>query len=90
MKSGENVRFFIGNIHRLLVLIDIEFNKGSSFDSIAAQRTGLCPDMCCERERLTREYQRLYKSYELDSDTRAVRIIIPLFLLFNSEDYFCS
>ena len=70
--------------------IDIELNKGSSFDSTAAQRTGLCPDMCCERERLTREYQRLYKSYELDSDTRAVRIIIPLFLLFNSEEYFCS
>ena len=56
----------------LIFCADIELNKGSSFDAIAAQRTGLCPDMCCERERITREYQRLYKSYELDSDTRSV------------------
>lgn len=57
------------------MIIDIELNKGTSFDANAAQRTGLCPDMCCERERLTREYQRLYKSYELDPDTRSVCII---------------
>jgi hypothetical protein len=30
--------------------------------------------MCCERERLTREYQRLFKLYELDPDTRSVCI----------------
>ena len=55
------------------VSVDIEQNKGSSFDAISAQRTGLAPDMCCERERLTREFQRLCKSYEYDPDTRAVR-----------------
>jgi hypothetical protein len=62
---------------------DIELNKGSSFDAIAAQRTGLCPDMCCERERLTREYQRLYKSYELDPDTRSVCLINKISFLSN-------
>ncbi|CAF4303854.1 unnamed protein product, partial [Adineta steineri] len=50
----------------------IELNKGSSFDAIAAQRTGLSPDMCCERERLTREFQRLLNPYEFDPDTRAL------------------
>ncbi|CAF0759909.1 unnamed protein product [Rotaria sordida] len=50
----------------------VELNKGSSFDAIAAQRTGLCQDMCCERERITREFQRLSKSYELDPDTRSL------------------
>ena len=30
--------------------------------------------MCCERERITREFQRLFKFYELDPDTRAVSI----------------
>ncbi|CAF0849862.1 unnamed protein product [Rotaria sp. Silwood1] len=50
----------------------VELNKGTSFDAIAAQRTGLCQDMCCERERLTREFQRLFKSYELDPDTRSL------------------
>lgn len=82
MIFGENVRFF--ELFKLLKIsvfffIDIEFNKGSSFDAIAAQRTGLCPDMCCERERLTREFQRLYKSYELDSDTRSVYLFINLY-----------
>jgi hypothetical protein len=65
------------NLNKKIVFIlsDIELNKGSSFDAIAAQRTGLCPDICCERERLTREYQRLFSSYEFDPDTRAVRIV---------------
>lgn len=73
MKFGENVRLLCLNvlIYSFFVL-DVELNKGSSFDAIAAQRTGLCPDMCCERERLTREFQRLYKSYEIDPDTRGV------------------
>jgi len=47
----------------------VETNKVSSNE---AQRTGLCLDMCCERERITREYQRLYKSYEVDPETRAL------------------
>jgi len=80
MKSGENVIFsnlklFKISFYFCLFHPDIELNKGSSFDAIAAQRTGLSPDMCCERERLTREFQRLYKSYELDPDTRSVCII---------------
>ncbi|CAF4231107.1 unnamed protein product [Rotaria socialis] len=50
----------------------VEINKGSLLDANAAQRTGLCQDMCCERERITREYQRVYKSYELDPDTRSL------------------
>ena len=80
MKSGENV--IISNIRfsffsflkkKLIILVlVIELNKDSSFDAIVAQRTGLCQDMCCERERLTRESQRLYKSYELDPDSRCV------------------
>lgn len=71
---------------------DVETNKVSSNE---AQRTGLCLDMCCERERITREYQRLYKSYEVDSDTRAVRCCFflrlkiefekKIFLLFTAE-----
>ena len=78
MKSGENVIFLILKllIKNGFILLDIELNKGSSFDAIAAQRTGLCPDMCCERERITREYQRLFNSYEFDPDTRAVCITI--------------
>ncbi|CAF2044619.1 unnamed protein product [Rotaria magnacalcarata] len=50
----------------------VELNKGSLLDANVAQRTGLCQDMCCERERITREYQRVYKSYELDPDTRSL------------------
>ncbi|CAF0788053.1 unnamed protein product [Adineta ricciae] len=50
----------------------IDLNKGSTIDATAAQRTGLCTDMCCERERITRECQRLFNPYEFDSDTRAL------------------
>jgi len=45
--------------------------------------------MCCERERLTREYQRLYKSYEVDPDTRAVdSTCLFLFNLLERRFYF--
>ena len=57
-----------------LSFLDIELNRNSTGDSNASQRIGLCADMCCERERITREFQRLFKSYELDPDTRAVSI----------------
>jgi hypothetical protein len=57
-----------------LSLLDIELNRNLTADSNVSQRIGLCADMCCERERITREFQRLFKSYELDPDTRAVSI----------------
>ena len=74
MKSGENVNLSL-KLHNLPLnsSLDIDLNKGSTIDATAAQRTGLCTDMCCERERLTRECQRLFNPYEFDSDTRAVR-----------------
>jgi hypothetical protein len=77
MKSGENVIFFELYLFFLITfsIIDIELNKGSSSDAVLVQRTGLCPDMCCERERLTREFQRLSNTYELDPDNRSVCII---------------
>lgn len=57
------------NVHDECFIEDVEQNKNLSAD---IQRTGLCTDMCSERERITREFQRLYKSYELDPETRAV------------------